>query len=510
MKTILTLDIGTSGLHGVLYSLTGKVLHDVSQPYRPIFHQDGKVRQPAKDWEDAISTVLSFCGSHIEKEKYQLLGISVTSQRASVLPLDAKGSVLNDAFMWQDKSTHAQCEKILENISVEKAYKITGLRVDPYFSAPKILWFKDNEPEIFAKTKKFLGVQDYVVFLLTGNYVTDFSQACRTLLMDIKSLQWSQTMLTATGIDSDILPELVSPGSIVGYITHSMANKTSIPKDVPVIIAGGDQQVAALGMGILTMGKVEANTGTGSFMISPVSKPLFHPQEKVLCSCAAIPGQWVVEAGVLTTGILYNWFVDEFSIAGEQKFTHIDQLVEKSPPGANGVIALPHFKGCAAPYWNYRAKGIFFNLTLANSKGDMARALLESIVLEMGSNLALIRELINHEIDEVVVAGGMTKFKEYNQIQADVFATPLRIPSTREASSQGALISALVTLGIYPTYEEAYNAATNDQGILIAPRKQISELYRHTTAFRTALYNALESSGMYEKAENYINYLGEQ
>lgn len=510
MKILLTLDIGTSGLRGVLYSLEGKVLHETSHPYKPTFHQDGKVRQKAKDWENSITAVLSSCGTIIAQEKYTLLGISVTSQRASVLPVDGDGVVLHDAFMWQDKTTHKQCEYILEHISLEEAYMITGLRVDPYFSAPKILWFKDNEPEMYAKTKKFLGVQDYVLFLLTGKYISDYSQGCRTLLMDIEKLKWSEAMLSATGIDIALLPELLPPGSVAGTLLKTIAEKTSMPFDVPVIVAGGDQQVAALGMGVFTLGKVEANTGTGSFMISPTSKPLFHPEQKILCSCSAIPGQWVVEAGVLTTGILYNWFVDEFSVEGDQKYAYIDSLVEKSPPGANGIIALPHFKGSAAPFWNYRAKGIFFNLTLANSKGDVARALLESIVLEMGSNLTLIQELISHEIEEVIVAGGMTKFKEYNQIQADVFALPLRIPATREASSQGALISGLVTLGQYTSYEEAFSAITKDHGEVIEPQKHISELYQHTSAIRTALYEAMESRGMYSLAESYTTYLGEQ
>jgi len=313
--------------------------------------------------------------------------------------------------------------------------------------------------------------------------------------------------MDACAIKEEQLPQLVSPGSAVGALTVALAQETGFPLDTPVILAGGDQQVAALGMGVLEAGSVEANTGTGSFLITPVPEPLFHSEARTLCSIAAIPGQWVVEAGVLTTGILYSWFAGEFGETGRQNeqadILKVNQLVRESPPGAHGVIVLPHFKGSAAPYWNPIAKGTIFNLTLANSKGDIARALLESLVLEMGAGLKRMREIIPAEPAEICVAGGLTRFDLFNQMQADIFETTVRIPPSSEASSKGALISALVSLGIAVCYKKAFNSVSDLDDRYVYPDSSRSELYRQAALLREALYNALNTGNVYSAAEDF-------
>ena len=439
MQAVVALDVGTSSVRAIIYSLNGRELYRRSYSYSPDFLHDGRVRQKCSCWEDGVFQVLEACGRFTGEsaEKVEILAISVTSQRASVIPVDRAGTPLYNAIMWQDKTTLDECSYIESRISREEVYGLTGLHIDPYFSAPKILWLKSNEPDIFSAAEKFIGVQDYVVMLLTGEYVTDYSQACRTQLLDVSTGQWSSRLLEITSIKEKHLPAVVPPGSAAGTLLHGFARAAGLPPDIPVIIAGGDQQVAAIGMGVIGPGSVEANTGTGSFIISPVDAPLFHPEMKTLCSMAAVPGRWVVEAGVLTTGILYSWFADEFANSPEgDGFAKINRLVEEVSPGSNGVIVLPHFKGSAAPFWNPKAKGLFFNLTLASTRGEMARAVLESIVLEMGANLGLIRDLVPVPIEKTVVAGGLTRFPLFNQLQADVFNTGITLPVSSEAQRQ--------------------------------------------------------------------------
>ncbi|WP_319561003.1 FGGY-family carbohydrate kinase [Marispirochaeta sp.] len=510
MQTIYTLDVGTSSIRGTLYTLNGEERFSQSYTYSPRFLNDGRVRQSTEDWDTGIRCILSACGDYLQKNRTEVLAVSLTSQRASVVPVDVHGEALDDVFMWQDKTTSSQCAVIQKTVSAEDVYKITGLRIDPYFSAPKILWYREHKADVYTAADKFLGVQDYVAFVLTGNFVTDYSQACRTMLLDVSSREWSRTMLEACSIEADQLPELVSPGTIIGTLSAALAQETGFPQDTKVILAGGDQQVAALGMGVIHEGSVEANTGTGSFMITPASAPLFHPEARTLCSIAAIPGQWVVEAGVLTTGILYNWFAAEFGCGGDNEqdaVLAVNKLVEESAPGANGVIVLPHFKGSAAPYWNPQAKGIIFNLTLANSKADIARALLESLVLEMGAGLKRIREILPARLNEIVVAGGLTKFGLFNQMQADIFETEVRIPPSSEASSKGALISAMVSLEIADDYEAAFSAVREGDDRYRSPEPSRSALYRKTAILREELYATLNSSNIYTSAETYSGEL---
>ena len=512
MKTILTLDLGTSSVRGTLYSIDGEELFSAAHSYAPEFLNDGRVRQAPSSWNDGVLEVLRRCGDASGETDASPQVIAVTSQRASVIPVDESGTALYDAIMWQDKTTHAECREIERQISNKEAYSITGLRIDPYFSAPKIMWLKGNEPDIFKRSKAFLGVQDYVVLMLTGKMVTDHSQACRTLLMDIRSREWSPRMLEICAVDESRLPALVAPGSIVAPLLPKIAEATHLPSHTRVLLAGGDQQVAAIGMGVITEGTAEANTGTGSFLIAPVAEPVLHPEEKTLCSAAAIPGQWVAEAGVLTTGILYSWFAAEFTstfTSDSEDFAEINKLVKESPPGANGIIALPHFKGSAAPFWNPYAKGLFFNLTLANTRADMARALLESVVLDMGANLKLLQELLPRPIAEVVIAGGLTRFDLFNQLQADVFATQVRRPANSEASSTGALISALVTLGVHADYRTAFEAVGGPAGTRLQPSREHASVYEKADILREKLYRALDEAGIYRAAHEYSESLGE-
>ena len=321
-------------------------------------------------------------------------------------------------------------------------YRRTGLRVDPYFSAPKMMWLREERPEIYAAAEKLIGVQDYVVYLLTGAYVTDWSQACRTMLMNISSFSWDKDMLKISGISAAKLPELRPPGSTAGSLDGAMAKATGLAAGIPVIVCGGDQQCAALALNILRPGYAEANTGTGSFVIAYSEAPQFDDECRTLCSAAAVPGKWIAEAGIFNTGSVHRWFKEQFYPEGEDAYALMNKEAAESPVGANGVMMLSHFEGSAAPYWNPLAKGVFFNLSLGTRRSDMVRAILEGIALEIGHNLSLIENLVKN-ISMVSVAGGLVAFDLFNQIQADAFNKTVIRYDNSEASSLGALMSAI-------------------------------------------------------------------
>ncbi len=512
IETIVSLDVGTSSIRAILYNLSGEELFSSQVKYSPVFYNDGRVRQSPTSWGLSLMLVLGKCAQIINENHYKNLAISVTAQRASVLCMDEKNNVMGDVLMWQEKTAYAETDKIIKEIPEADIYKITGLRADSYFSMPKILWLKYHEPDIFYNTYKFLGIQDYVICQLTGKYITDHSQACRTMMMDIKSCEWNEDLLKAACINKDKLPELVPPGSVVGKISIETAMMTGLNAETVVVIAGGDQQTAAIGMGVIDEGSIEANTGTGAFLITHTDKPVFHPEMKTLCSASVIKGKWVVEAGILTGGALYHWFGKEFVHSEAASPTMVDyptldNLVKSSPVGANGIVALPHFKGASAPFWNPYAKGVFFNLTLANTRADMARALLESVVLDMGENLNLIQSLISSKFREVIVAGGLTTLDIYNQIQADVFNLPVRMPPTVEATAKGALICAMVALGIEKDHMMAFSRVGSVNEKTFNPIKNNVKLYTKTFEFRNKLYNTLEKGNMYKDSFDYNNYL---
>ena len=269
-----------------------------------------------------------------------------------VIPVGSDLRSLGNAILYSDGRAGAQAEAIENAVGSDTITAITGNHFDGSMPLAKILWLKENQPEIYETAEKFIGVQDLVVHFLTGNYKTDYSQACRTLLMNIETFSWDPELLAIGGITEDRLPELVPPGSIAGELSADIAKKTGLGVGLPVIIAGGDQQNAAVALGVNKPGRAEANTGTGSFVISAVDKPVFDKEARVLCQASAIAGQWIMEAGIFNTGAVYRWFKEQFcqDLSNDSSvYNRMNEEAGRSSTGSNGVIMIPHFEGSAAP-----------------------------------------------------------------------------------------------------------------------------------------------------------------
>lgn len=497
MEHILIIDVGTSSLKAMLYTSEGILLNRAAQEYHSEFSGNSYVEQNPATWREALLFSLKQSGEYIRSNNISLMAIAVTSQRASVIPVDHQGKPLHSAIMWQDRRSLNQCNALLKQMNMQEIYRRTGLRANPYFSAPKMMWLQDEQPDIYAKAHKLLGVQDYVIFLLTGAYVTDWSQACRTMLMNINSFTWDETMLSVSGITEAKLPELRPPGSQAGTLAQFVAGATGLPSGIPVIIGGGDQQCAALALNILRPGYAEANTGTGSFVIAYSDTPQFDDQFRTLCSAAAIPGKWIVEAGIFNTGAIHRWFKEQFYPSGSDTYELMNREASESPIGANGVMMLSHFEGSAAPYWNPLAKGLFFNLSLGTRRSDFSRAILEGISLEIAHNISLIEQLTG-PISAVSAAGGLVAFDLFNQIQADAFNKAVLRYDNNEASSLGALMSTLVTLGLYRNYNETFRALCPADPIRFEPDTQNAAKYQTLFVRKDSLYQALQQCKIYQ------------
>ena len=496
MEHILVVDVGTSSLKTMLYNNSGGLLFRSSQEYHSEVLSNNRVEQSTVTWKDALLYTFKETGKFVQDKKIDVDAISITSQRASVIPVNREGEPLYKALMWQDKRSVEQCEQLSQKLGLRAMYIRTGLRLNPYFSAPKMMWLKDNEPEIFEQTHKLIGVQDYITYLLTNEFVTDWSQACRTMLMNISDFEWDEDMLRHTGISVDLLPKLVPPGSVAGSLTKEIAELAGLPLGIPVIIAGGDQQCAALALNVLKAGDAEANTGTGSFAIAHSENPQFDKECRTLCSASAIPGKWIVEAGIFNSGAIHRWFREEFYPDGENVYDLMNQEAAESPIGSNGLMMLPHFEGSAAPYWNPLAKGIFFNVSLATKRADFTRAILEGITLEIKSNLSLIENLVGN-ISVVSVAGGLTSLGLFNEIQSDAFNKTVIRYDNNEASSLGALMSVGVTMGFYKDYEAAFEKISAVSPLVYQPDALNNEKYEKMSVRKNELYQSINQGGVY-------------
>jgi sugar (pentulose or hexulose) kinase len=407
------------------------------------------------------------------------------------------GAALHPAIMWQDRRSADMAQAMSESNAL--VYGKTGLKISPVFSAIKMRWLRHHSPDIWSKTHKLLGIQDWVLYLLTGRFVTDQSFGSRTNLLNLETRCWDAELLELFEVPAAMLCELVAPGSVVGGLTNAMASATGLPVGLPVVSAAGDQQCAALGLGLFSGERVVSNAGTGSYLIGHSTKPALDAAMRLACNVSAVPGAYIVEAAVLTSGTIYRWFKESLchnNNGPDLTFEQLNADAASAVAGCNGLLALPHFKGSGSPYWDAQARGVFFNLTLGTSRGEMARAILEGIAIELKASLELVEQLCGR-VESVSVSGGMSKSGLFNQIQSDVFERPVVRFDNSEATSLGAWIAAAVAFGLETSYSTAFERAhRNSRSVRYEPNSVNARVYAQRRAQSHALYQALATPAL--------------
>jgi glycerol kinase len=459
---VAALDLGTTGCRTYIFDLAGSIISSDYQEWESFYPQPSYVEQDANLWWESIKKTTKGAIKKSGIDKSEIVSLSVTNQRETIVPIDREGNTLHNALVWQDRRTTTQVDFIKSKIGIDRIYRTTGLTIDPYFSATKILWFKDEKPEIYQKTHKFLLVSDYIIYKLTGKFYTDHSNASRTMLFDINRFKYSEDIASELEIDLDKMPETIESGVEIGEIN---TEEILFDKKTLVVSGAGDQQSAALGVGVVSPGKVKLTTGTGSFMLAYLEKPNFDPNKRVLCSCHAIPGVWVQEASIFTTGAFLRWFRDELGneesrIAEEQNqdpYVILTEEAEKSPIGANMLLAIPHLVGAGAPHWNPYARGLIYGLSLGHKRRDIVRSILEGVAFEVKKNIEVFSEL-GIIPKELKLTGGGSRSDFWNQIYSDVLGMTCVRNVIEEATSLGAAILAATGAGLF---SDVVSAAEN-------------------------------------------------
>ncbi|MHA1576772.1 MAG: xylulokinase [Candidatus Thorarchaeota archaeon] len=496
-EIVVAIDVGTTGVRTMFFDTEGDVVAHAYQEFDSIFPSPSWVEQDAQVWWATVCKTINRCLKVDEFSPERIIGVSVTNQRETVVPINEDGRPLRNAIVWQDRRTISQCDWIKENIPPKDLYSITGLTVDPYFTAPKILWLKQNERKIFDETSVFLLVHDFIVYKLTGELVTDYSNASRTMLFDIQHAKWSKRILDTFDIPLQKLPRAVESGVIIGEISAEASKRCGLKEGTPVVAGGGDQQCAALGVGVIGEGSIKATTGTGTFILAHSDSINLDPHRRILCSRHVVPDSYVVEASMFTTGSALRWFRDNLALeertaAQERGIDAYDVMTEEAegvPAGSEGVFHIPHLTGAGAPHWNPHARGVFAGLALGHTRRHMMRAVLEGVAYELRSNIEVMQEL-GITTNEVRVTGGAARSNTWMQIQSDVLGMPILRNELEEATALGAAILACKGVGVFKTFDAAVSQMVRSKDTL-KPLSANREIYDRGFEQYKALYKSL-------------------
>ena len=450
---LLSIDLGTTACKAFVVSSKCEVL-GVSGHECPLVKRSANmIEQHAQDWWRVASVVAREAIANSGRSGRDVRAMSVSSQGISIVPVDGSGEVLRPVISWLDTRANEEIDHILESISPQELFQLTGKRPNVFYSLPKIMWIKKHEPDVFEKTSRFLLPHDYLIYRLTGRFVTDHSLASGTLAHDVTGLDWSPRMLEIAGIDPGMFCDLTWAGTPVGVILAESAETLGVCPEAVVTCGGQDQKCAALGVGA-KKGTVTVSLRTASAISTIVQAPVLDSQMRLPCFPFLVPRTWVLEGVISTAGGAVKWLKEAFFSGG---YGLLDECAESAFEGTRGLFLYPHLAGAGSPVWDSALPGVVWGIRLSTSPADLARSVLEGIAYQIRSNVETIGEL-GVEADRVKVFGGGAKSKVWLQIIADVLGTEVSVPASTEAAAMGACLLAGVGSGVYANAEEGASA----------------------------------------------------
>ena len=500
MKAILGIDIGTSGTKSVLFDEEGNALAKATVEYPLYQPQNGWAEQDPEDWWRAVRESVSAVVRESGAQPSDIRGVGLSGQMHGLVMLDENGKVLRNAILWCDGRTQKQCDEITAAIGPRDLIGITANPALPGFTAGKILWVRENEPDLYKKCKHILLPKDYIRYKLTGEFATEVSDASGMNLLDVPKRAWSETVLNALDIDPALLGRMYESCEVTGQITASASETTGLAVGTPVVGGAGDNAAAAIGTGVVSTGRAFTTLGTSGVIFAHADSVCIEPEGRVHSFCSAVPGKWTVMSCTLAAGLSLQWFRNQFCEAevalakerGIDPYELMTAAAQKSPIGSNRLIYLPYLMGERSPLLDTQARGVFFGLSAMHGKGDLVRAVMEGVTFSQRQNLDIFRDM-GVDISDMATCGGGAKSPLWRQMLSDVYGCPVHTVSSDEGPALGAAILAGVGAGVYPCVEAGCQAAVK-MGQIQYPSKENAERYEPYYRLYRDLYPAMKDS----------------
>ncbi len=492
MEYFIGIDSSTTATKALLIDEVGQVVAVAATEYgfatpHPLWSE----QSPELWWDGAVQSVRhvlaksGVAGSAVK-------GVGLTGQMHGLVLLDGQGEVLRPSILWNDQRTQKECDQIRAKIGKKQLIQLTGNDALTGFTAPKILWVREHESEIYAQIAHVLLPKDYVRFRLTGEYATDKAGAAGTLLLDIRRREWSDEVLEALDIDPHWLPKTFEGTAVTGTITLAAAEVTGLAVGTPVVAGGGDQATQGVGVGAIEEGIVGLTLGTSGVVFATTEYPFIEENGRLHAFCHAIPNKWHLMGVMLSAAGSLRWYRD--TIAPKLSFDQLIGPAADIPAGSDGLLFLPYLTGERTPHPDPLARGAFVGLTVRHTQAHMTRAVLEGVAFGLRDSFELMKGAGLSEIKQVRVSGGGAQSSLWRQILADVFNSELVTVNTTEGAAYGAALLATVGAGVYDEVSTIVSQAVritgkDVPGTAVSTYDQYYQLYGN-------LYPALQESFM--------------
>jgi xylulokinase len=490
VSLVLGLDVSTTATKAVLQNAEGAVLAVGASAYpyetpHPLWSE----QDPAL-WWDASRVAVRAALDAAEADAAAVEAVGLTGQMHGLVALDTRDEVLRPAILWNDQRTAAECDAIREIVGRRRLIAITGNDALPGFTAPKLLWLRRHEPEVWAAIAHVLLPKDLVRLRLTGEHAVDRADGSGTMLFDLASRDWSTEIVDELGIQRHWLPQTFEGPMVTGTITEAASSATGLRAGTPVIAGGGDQAAAAVGVGSVVPGVSSVSLGTSGVMFTTTEGPTIEPEGRLHAFCHAMPDRWHLMGVMLSAAGSLRWYRD--ALAPGVAFEELVEEAAQAPPGSDGLLFLPYLTGERTPYPDPLARGAFVGLTVHHGRAHLTRAVLEGVAFGLRDSLELMLAAGLPHPTEIRATGGGIRSALWRQILADVLGAAIVTTTNAEGAAQGAATLAAVGAAWFDTVQEACRALVRTGET--TPPSEAAGAYTRAYARYRELYPALAAT----------------
>jgi xylulokinase len=484
-RYFIGIDTSTTASKALLIDEQGQVIatksypHPISTPY-PLWSEQNPL-----DWWEAASHAIRDVVSQVNAGDIAAVGL--TGQMHGLTTLDEKGDPVRPAMLWNDQRSGPQCDAITEKVGAKKLFQLTGSLMLPGFTAPKLAWIRDHEPDAYKRIARFLLPKDYIRFRMSGAYITDVADGSGIGLMDIAKRTWSDEMIAAFDFPRQWLPDLCESPEVTAYVNEAGSAATGLKVGTPIVGGAGDQPAQAIGSGITRAGETSLTVGTSGVVFTAADRYAPEPDGRLHTFCHAIPGAWFYMGVMLSAAGSLRWLHDELA-----PNTSYDELSDKAgsvDAGSQGLVFTPYLTGERHPYPDPLARGAFVGLTVRHGLAHMVRAVMEGVSFGMRDNLELLRAQ-GTQPKAAAVSGGAANSPVWRQLLADIVNLPLYTVNSTEGAALGAAILGAVGVGMWPDVPSAASALIRKVDE-VAPQAQGVETYNKLYPMFKSVYPAL-------------------